>query len=131
MPTRADINICIGLDIETSSRSHVQNRTSDWFCSGACMCTCVNLLQAALLLVPFVSGGLEGLHAAPHVPLENLAVLPLLLPQRHEVSAVVGLVLENTHTHTVCHQQLHGGPLLQALLLFTRLLGLYRFPART
>lgn len=52
-----------------------------------------HLFQAALLLVAFVSGGFEGLHAAPHVPLKHLPVLALLLPQRHEVTTVVGLIL--------------------------------------
>lgn len=46
----------------------------------------------------FVSGGFERLHAAPHVPLKHLPVLTLLLPQRHEVSAVVGLILKFSDT---------------------------------
>ena len=55
------------------------------------------LLQAALLLVSLVAGGFERLHAAPHVPLKHLPVLALLLSQRHEVTAVLGLIL-NTNT---------------------------------
>lgn len=54
------------------------------------------LLEASLLLVPFVSDGFERLHAALHVPLKHLPVLPLLLAQRHEVTAVVGLILDTT-----------------------------------
>ena len=54
------------------------------------------LLEAALLLVSFVSGGFERLHAALHVPLKHLPILTLLLPQRHEVTAVVRLILNNT-----------------------------------
>ncbi len=61
--------------------------------------TMSDLLQASLLLVSFVSGGFKCLHAALHVPLKHFPILTLLLSQRHEVAAVVGLILR-THNHT-------------------------------
>lgn len=63
------------------------------------------LLETALLLVPFVPGGFERLHAAPHVPLKHLPVLALFLPQRHEVTAVVGLILNTNNTDCQFTQQ--------------------------
>lgn len=78
---------------------HLQTQTNSWNKSRVSTPRVAlnlrHLLQAALLLVSFVPRGLERLHASPHVPLEHLAVLTLLLPQRHEVTAVVGLILNS------------------------------------
>ena len=60
----------------------------------------------------FVSAGFKRLHAALHVPLKHLPVLTLLLPQRHEVTAVVGLILD---THTKKYTETHIGLSVQML----------------
>lgn len=52
------------------------------------------LFLTAVLLMALVVSGFEGLKTVTHIPLEHLPVLPLLVPNRHKVPTVVGLVLQ-------------------------------------
>lgn len=59
-----------------------------------------HLFETAFFLVSFVTCGLVSLHADLHVSLENLTVLTLLLSHRHEVTTVVGLILDRHDKRT-------------------------------